>query len=58
MGDYSYCIFAKLQLVFCKRYKKVHNDEQVYLQLKNMKQKKNEIVEVYYEILLKLANSL
>jgi hypothetical protein len=36
----------------------VHNDEQVYVQLKNMKQEKNERVEVYYERLLKLANSL
>jgi hypothetical protein len=25
------CIFDELQLTFCKRYKKVHNDEQVYL---------------------------
>jgi hypothetical protein len=23
MGDYPYCIFVKLQLTFCKRYKKV-----------------------------------
>jgi hypothetical protein len=45
-------------LVFCKRYKKIQNDEQVYLQLKNMKQEKNERAEVYYERLLKLANSL
>jgi hypothetical protein len=34
------------------------NDEQVYLQLKNMKHEKNEKVEVYYERLLKLANNL
>jgi len=31
MGDYPDCTFAKLQLAFCKRYKKVHDDEQVYL---------------------------
>jgi hypothetical protein len=30
-GDYLDCIFAKLQLAFCKRFKKVHNDEQVYM---------------------------
>jgi hypothetical protein len=35
--DYPYCIFVELQLAFCKRYKKAQNDEQVYLQLKNMK---------------------
>ncbi len=58
LGDYLYYTFVELQLAFCKRYRKVQNDEQVYLQLKNMKQEKNERVEVYYEILLKLANSL
>jgi len=31
MGDYPNCIFAKLQLAFCKKYQKVQNDEQVYL---------------------------
>jgi hypothetical protein len=46
-----------LQLAFCKRYKKVQNDEQVYLQLKNMKQEKNRRVEVYYGRLVKLVNS-
>jgi len=39
-------------------YKKFQNDEQVYLKLKNMKHENNERVEVYYERLLKLANSL
>ncbi len=58
MGDYPNYNFAKLQLVFNKKYRKVQSDEQVYLQLKNMKQKKNEKMEVYYERLLKLANSL
>jgi hypothetical protein len=58
MGDYPYCTFAKLQLIFCKRYNKVLNDEQVYMQFKNMKEEKNERVEVYCERLLKLANSL
>jgi hypothetical protein len=28
MGDY---IFAKLQLVLCKRFKTIQNDEQVYM---------------------------
>jgi hypothetical protein len=31
IGDYLDCTFAKLQLAFYKRYKKVQNDEQVYL---------------------------
>jgi hypothetical protein len=58
MGDYPDYTFTKLQLVFCKRYIKVQNDEQVYLQLKNMKQQNSERMEDYYERLLKLANGL
>jgi hypothetical protein len=40
MGDYPNSTFAKLQLFFCKQFITVWNDEQVYLQLKNMKQEK------------------
>jgi hypothetical protein len=40
------------------KYKKVQNDEQVYQQLKNMKQEKNEIMEIYYDKLLKLVDNL
>ncbi len=58
MGEYLGCIFAELQLAFCKKLQKSSNNEQVYLQLKNMKQEKNERMEVYHERLLKLANSL
>ncbi len=58
MGDYPNCTFAKLQLTLCKQFITFDNDEQVYLQLKSMKQEKNEKVEVYYERLLKLTNSL
>jgi hypothetical protein len=31
LGDYPDCTFVELQLTFCKRYKKVQNDEQIYL---------------------------
>jgi hypothetical protein len=31
MGDYLDCIFIKLQLAFCKKYRKVQNDEQVHM---------------------------
>jgi hypothetical protein len=44
MGDYLDDNFVELQLGFCKRYKKVQNDEQVYLELENMEQEKNEKV--------------
>jgi hypothetical protein len=37
LGNYLDCTFVKLYLTFYERYKKVQNDEQVYLQLKNMK---------------------
>jgi hypothetical protein len=58
MGDYLDCIFVELQLAFHYWFGTIQNDEQIYLQLKNMKHEKNERVEVYYERLLKLANSL
>jgi hypothetical protein len=34
LRDYPICIFAKLHLAFCIRYKKVQNDNQIYMQLK------------------------
>jgi hypothetical protein len=58
MGDYPYCIFAKLQLFFCKRFKTIQIDEQIHLQLNNLKWEKNERMKFYYERLLKLTNSL
>ncbi len=57
MGDYPYYIFVELQLTFCNKYNKVQNDDQVYMQFKNMKEEKNERMEVYYERLLKLTNN-
>ncbi len=57
MGDYLNCTFVELQLAFHYRFGIIQNDEQIYLQLKNMKHEENEKVEVYYERLLKLANS-
>jgi hypothetical protein len=57
MGDYLNCTFVELQLAFHYRFGIIQNDEQIYTQLKNMKHEENEKVEVYYERLLKLANS-
>ncbi len=31
MGDYPNCTFVELQLAFCKRFKTIQNDEQMYL---------------------------
>jgi hypothetical protein len=52
------CIFLKLEAAFYKHYCIVHNDEQVYMALRIIKQGNNKKVEVYYERILKLANCL
>jgi hypothetical protein len=51
-------IILKLTKTFYKCHRKTHNDEQIYMELKNMKQKENERVEVYYERIQKLAHGL
>jgi hypothetical protein len=50
--------FADLEQNFCRHYRIMQNDEQVYIQLKNLKQESIERIEVYYERLLKLVNNL
>lgn len=50
--------FANLEQALCRCYQKVQNDEQVYLQLNNLKQESIERIEVSCETLLKLLNSL
>jgi hypothetical protein len=52
------CRFANLKQAFYRRYQIMQNDEQVHLQLKNLKQKSTDKIDVYYERLLKMANSL
>ncbi len=52
------CIFSELTKAFCKRHQKTHNDEQIYMELKNMKHEETKIVEVYYEGIQKLAHGL
>ncbi len=58
MRNHPHYRFANLEHVFCKHYMIVHNDEQMYLQLKNLKHETTKKVEVYYEKSLKLVNSL
>jgi len=43
------CIFLEFIYAFCKHHRKIQNDEQIYMELKNMKQEEIERVEVYYE---------
>jgi hypothetical protein len=42
-------IFSKLTQAFCKCHRKTQNDEQIYMELKNMKHEEIKRVEVYYE---------
>ena len=56
--DHFNCMFGKLEEVFCKWFQTVKNDEEVYLQLRNIQRQIVECVEVYYEQLFKLANCL
>jgi hypothetical protein len=51
-------IFLELTHAFCKCHRKTHNDEKIYMELKNMKQEETESVEVYYEWIQKLAHGL
>jgi hypothetical protein len=51
-------IFLKFTQAFCKHHRKIQNDEQIYLELKNMKQKEIERVEIYYERIQKLVHGL
>jgi hypothetical protein len=38
MLEFLDCIFLELTQAFCKRHQKTQNDEQIYMELKNMKQ--------------------
>jgi hypothetical protein len=49
MLEFLDCIFLELTQAFCKRHQKTQNDEQIYMELKNVKQEEIERVEVYYE---------
>jgi len=56
--DHPRCTFEELEQTFCKRFKVVKNNEKVYMQLQNIQQQTVELVEVYYECMLKLTNCL
>jgi hypothetical protein len=48
MSKFLDYIFSKLIQAFCKHHWKIQNDEQIYIELKNMKHEEIERVEVYY----------
>ncbi len=52
------CTFLELTHAFCKCHWKTQNDEQIYMELKNMKHEEIERVEVYYEQIKKLVHGL
>ncbi len=56
--DHPNYTFEELEQAFCKQFKMVNNDEEVYMQLWNIQQPTIERVEIYYEHLLKLTNYL
>jgi hypothetical protein len=56
--DHFNCTFKELEQAFCKRFQTMENDENFYMQLKNLHQKVGKWVEVYYKCLLKLVNCL
>jgi hypothetical protein len=51
--DYN---FSELTQAFCKCYCKTQNDEQIYMELKNIKQGETKWIEVYYEHIQKLVH--
>jgi hypothetical protein len=58
MSRYPNYIFSKFIHAFCKCHQKIENDEQIYMELNNIKQKETKRVEVYYERIQKLAHGL
>jgi hypothetical protein len=49
MSKFLECIFLELTHAFCKHHWEIQNDEQIYMELKNIKYEETKRVEVYYE---------
>ncbi len=58
MSEFLDCTFSKLTWAFYKCHQKTQNDEQIYMELKNIKQEETKKVEVYYEWIQNLAHGL
>ncbi len=58
MSIFFNCILSEPIQAFCKRHWKSQNDEQTYIELKNMKKEETEWVEVNYEQIQKLVHGL
>jgi len=49
MLEFRGCTFFELTQVFCKCHQKIQNNEQIYMEFKNIMQGETKHVEVYYE---------
>jgi len=58
MSKFPNYMFLELTHAFCKCDRKTQNDEQIYMELKNMKHEEIVKMEVYYEWIQKLAHGL
>ncbi len=58
MSKFSNYMFLEITHAFCKCDQKIQNDEQIYMELKNMKHEEIVKMEVYYEQIQKLAHGL
>jgi hypothetical protein len=56
-NDIDY-MFNGLEQVFCKKYSNVQMDKQIYVTLWTIKQGSSNLVQEYYERILKLTNGL
>jgi hypothetical protein len=56
MPKFLDCIFLELTHAFCQRHLRIQNNEQIYMELNNMKQEETKRVEVYYEQIHKLVH--
>jgi hypothetical protein len=49
MLEFPNYTFLELTRAFCKCHRRIQNDEQIYMELKNMKREETKRVHVYYE---------
>jgi len=56
MQSHLGCTFVELETAFCKHYRTIQNDEQVYMAFRVITEGSDEKVDIYYERILKLVN--
>jgi hypothetical protein len=58
MSNFPNYSFSKLTQAFCKCHCKTHNNEQIYIELMNIKRRKINWIEMYYVHIQKLVHGL